>query len=205
MAESRTAPAAADAPEEEAEAPRFIYVKAAPTMGNRMALWDRDPLHPTPDGEIKVYGQDQEPVQVAADSVGVTSAIDQKRIVVLDGKALDRARRSAEAARESTNAARDREMALRRSASTGSVSDMQQQVSALTRMVADSSAGDVSAALAELRAGLASAEERAAAAETRAAAAEQAATRATEAATARDAASGTSAPPPPAETPTRAK
>lgn len=83
---------------------RMIQVKAAPSLGNRVALSERHESHPA--GEVFIAGQDSPPVEVAADTPGVTAALNDKMIVVLDGAALAQAQAVAKAADEKRHAAR---------------------------------------------------------------------------------------------------
>lgn len=89
-----------------------IMVKAHPSLGNRVAMFERHKDHPN--GEVFIAGQDSWPVEVARDTPEVTAAIDQKRIVVLTGDALKRAEQHAEGVEEAKASARDE--ALRESA-----------------------------------------------------------------------------------------
>jgi sulfite reductase alpha subunit-like flavoprotein len=90
--------------------PKMIMVKAAPSLGSRVALSERHENHPG--GEVFVAGQDSPPVEVAADTPEVTSALDQKRIVVLEGAALKQAQDVAKAAQERREALRASSLAV---------------------------------------------------------------------------------------------
>lgn len=95
---------------------RTLWVKAHPSQGERLALWDRDPNHPKqegqPKGEIFVAGQRSAPVEVA-ETPGVLDALNPPaqgqapRLIRLEGRALDQARKVAEEEAEAVEERRD--------------------------------------------------------------------------------------------------
>jgi phage-related protein len=60
-----------------------VRVKAHPSMGARVALWEVDEAHPG--GEIYVAGQDSAPVE-AAETAGVLGALRDDRLVRVTAK-----------------------------------------------------------------------------------------------------------------------
>lgn len=77
------------------EGPKTIFVVPHPDTGDRVALWEVNPLHPT--GEVFVAGQNSEPCEVAV-TPAVESALAPQgdagnlppRLVRLEGSALER-------------------------------------------------------------------------------------------------------------------
>lgn len=95
--------------------PDTIHVKAHPQVGNRVGLWDPgagpgghyDEQGRYVDGsEVWVAGQDAAPVEVLADHPAVLDALEQKRVMRVEGEALRAAQEAAGKAEEQRRAAR---------------------------------------------------------------------------------------------------